>query len=97
MDIDLILVLVICAGVIVTVVFISKKYGYKLPLVLGVVASLVSIYFVFAQPKPSAIYEEPAVNAMNQMGLYISLVFAFAFFAISFYVYRARKSTEEKP
>jgi H+/gluconate symporter-like permease len=96
MDLYLLLVIVISAGVIVAVVLISKKYGYKLPLILGILAILVSIYFIFTQPKPSTIYEEPVVNAMNQMGIYLGLIFAVVFFITSFYLYRASKATKEK-
>ena len=95
MDYYLLLLFAIYAIVLVAVVFISKKYGYKLPLMLCILALLVSIYFMFTQPKASIIFEEPVSNALHQMGLYLGLLFAFSFFVNALYLYRKSKTTEK--
>jgi hypothetical protein len=97
MDHYLLLLFAIYAVVVVAVVFISNKYGYKLPLTLSILALLVSIYFMVKQPKASIIFEEPVSNAVHNMGLYLGLLFAFSFFVNAFYLYRKSKTTEKAP
>ena len=90
MDYYMLLLLAIYIVVVIGVLFISKKYGFKLPLSLGIIALIVSIYFLFTKPSPSLIYEEPIKNALNQIGLYLGLLFAIAFFGSAFYLYRRK-------
>ena len=91
MDYYLLLLFFIYAVVVVSVAFIAKKYGYKIPLTLSIVALLISIYFMFTNSKASIIFEEPVSNALHQIGLYLGLLFAFSFFVNALYLYRKRK------
>jgi hypothetical protein len=94
MDLYQVLLFVICAGVIIAIALLSKKFGYILPLVLCIFSLLFSVIFFFTQPKPSAIFEEPVVNALHQMGLYLGLLFSLSFFLITFFTFQRKKKAQ---
>lgn len=91
MDLYQLILFIICAVIIIAIAFLSKKFGYLLPLVLFILSLIFSVVLFFTQPKSTAIYEESVVNAIHQMGLYLTLLFSISFLLITIFIFQRKK------